>query len=190
MSLIITTPPTVEPLELAEAKAHLRLDSGENEEDDLILSMIGQARSIAEKKIGGAIMAAAYTYSLDCFPREIQLPIGPIFDGNITSITYIDTAGAEQTLDAENYKVSYGRQCRIRPAYGQTWPSTRAEMDAVSILFTAGYGAANDIPPAIKAAIRLILGDLYHRRENSVDGAVHEIPVGAKNLLMPFINIY
>lgn len=40
--------------------------------------------------------------------------------------------------------------------------------------------------PAIEIGILLILGDLYKNRENTVDGSITELPIGAKFHLQPF----
>jgi len=87
---------------------------------------------------------------------------------SVTSIVYVDTAGAPQTWNAANYVVAapmapaagFGR---IQPAYGQSWPSARSEtLDAVTITFKAGYGdAGKDVPSDIRAAIMLLIRDLY-----------------------------
>lgn len=42
------------------------------------------------------------------------------------------------------------------------------------------------INPAIEIGVLLILGDLYKNRENTVDGSIAELPMGAKHHLQPF----
>lgn len=42
------------------------------------------------------------------------------------------------------------------------------------------------INPAIEIGVLLILGDLYKNRENTVDGSIAELPIGAKFHLQPF----
>jgi hypothetical protein len=81
--------------------------------------------------------------TLDYFPPcgEIAIRIRPV--QQIVSIKYIDGDGVEQTVDPDDYQVDLrGFLCRIRPAYGKSWPFARWRMNAVSILFTAGYGDA------------------------------------------------
>lgn len=44
----------------------------------------------------------------------------------------------------------------------------------------------NNVPPAIKAACLLMIGDLYENRETIVTGASIDILPTAKNLLYPY----
>lgn len=186
MSLTITTPPASEPLTLEEAKLHVREDSSDN--DDLITALISSARSACESFLRSSIMEAVYSLTLDGFPPEIILPQGPVLTATGLSISYVDTAGASTTLSASDYKVSLGDVCRIRPAWGKSWPATRNEMDAVTVAFKAGYSAASSIPPAVMSAIRMTLFDLYEHRGNLADTQDgREMPIAARNLMTPFV---
>jgi hypothetical protein len=90
--------------------------------------------------------------ALDCFPSgDIQLPRSPVT--TVDSITYIDTAGATQTLPSSLYSLdTYGLSRCIHLAYGASWPATRAVSNAVRIQFKAGWTAAL-LPKAMKQAI-------------------------------------
>lgn len=188
MSLTLVTAPTDEPLTTAEAREHCRLED-DTIENAALDAYVAAARSSVEVFLKQSLLATRWQLTLDCFPAGIRLPIGPVLaaTGNVV-ITYVDDAGATQTLATSAYKVSYGETCRIRPAYGLTWPSTRSEMDAVTILFTAGAASAADLPKAVVQAVKLTLGHYFENREATVvgTGAV-ELPLGARNLLIPFV---
>lgn len=185
MQLIIKTAPTSEPVTLAEAKAHLRVDWADD--DALITAYAKAARSGVEAYLKAACLATVYQFKLDCFPATIELPVGPVLTADGFSISYIGDAGSAQTLAADKYKLSLGERAIVRPSYGNAWPSTRAEIDAVTVEFKAGW-TDETLPPVIKAAVLLWLGDLYGNRENTVLGStVAELPTGIKNLLTPFI---
>ena len=179
MPLSITTAPNDEPITQAEAKAHIRIDHAD--EDGVIDTMRYAARSAVETFLQSALLPTVYNYTLDGFPPEITLPIGPVLQAGDVAIAYVDDAGATKTLAATEYQVSPGNVTRIRPAYSKTWPTTRRQFDAVTVTFTAGNADAASIPKAIKAALLLTFGDFYEKREAG------EIPIGARNLLMPFI---
>lgn len=87
---------------------------------------------------------------------EIRLPFPPL--RSVASITYLDTAGVEQTLLAANYLVSGQATAsgRVRPAPGLTWPALAAgRPEAVRIRFEAGYAADDPQLRPVKQAIVL-----------------------------------
>lgn len=183
MSLILKTAPAAfRPLTLAEAKAHLRVDH--SDEDVVIERMISDARSACEAYLQALIAEATYLYSMDGFPGEIVLPNGPVFSGGIVAITYVDDGGTTRTLDAGNYQASFGQVCRIRPAYGKTWPSTRPQMDAAVVEYKAGWSDMTLVPSAIRSAVAMMLGHLFENREAALGG---ELPAGVRAQLSPFI---
>jgi uncharacterized phiE125 gp8 family phage protein len=171
MSLKLLTPPAAEPILPADAKTHLRLDPAVTAEDALVNALIGSARQQAEYETGRALITQTWQLVLDAFPAgEIQLALPPV--QSITSVTYIDTTGALQTLSSALYTVDAVREpARLVPAYGATWPSTRdATPNAVTVTFVCGYGAAGTaVPAAIRQWMLLQIGALYRNRESFVD---------------------
>lgn len=181
----IGSPSDTEPVSLAEALAHLRIDSGD--EDALISSLVTAARTYAENYCNRAFITQVWDLVLDAFPRDIlELPKAPLQD--IEEVVYIDHAGAEQTLAASQYKVdTITDPGRIAPAYGEAWPVTRGEPNAVRIRFSAGYGGvATAVPAPIKHAILLLVAHLFENREAARDGAWSRLPFGVDALLSPY----
>ncbi len=165
MALILITAPAAEPVTLAEAKLHLKVDGADD--DALITTLVTAARRFAERFSRRALVTQTWDLVLDAFPADdgaIFVPRPQL--QSVTSITYIDGAGSSQVLAASKYKVDIASQPgRIAPAFGQSWPATRAEMTAVTARFVAGYGAASDVPESIKQAILLLLAHWYENRE-------------------------
>lgn len=183
--LVLKTAPTVEPVTLDEAKSHLRII--EDHEDALISMQISAARQRVEGFIKSSLTPTVYEYKLAGFPDEIVLPIGPVLSPTV-SISYVNDAGAATTLASSDYQLSTGEVGRVRPAYGYTWPATRPQLDAVTVEFTAGWTSAAAVPPVIKAALLLTLGDLFELRQNTVVAAsAVNIPAGAERLLLPWV---
>jgi hypothetical protein len=90
---------------------------------------------------------------LDAFPLVIDLPYPPLL-GAVTSVKYIDEAGAEQTLATSEYQVHAAQDyARIIPAYSKSWPSIRLQYGAVKVAYTVGAAVA-DIPPEVKLAVK------------------------------------
>lgn len=168
--------PSSEPVTLAELKAQCRVEH--SAEDDLLTAYGIAARQQCESILERALITQTWARMLDCFPwSEIELGKPPV--QAITSITYIDTAGATQTLSSSAYVLDpTGEEPGfVLPAYGYTWPTTLDTAGAVTITFTCGYGAAAAVPDAIKTWIRMRVATLYRFRESIGAGmSMQEVP--------------
>ncbi len=177
----ITAPAAAYPVTLDEAKGQVGEDT--NERDDLITNQIKAACQYVEGYTGLALYTRTVklrAFDFDC--RGFVLPAAPVTA--VTSITYIDSAGAEQTLDPAVYdEALYGLSPTIALAYGQSWPSVRCGLSSVVFTVTAGY-AAGECPDPIKQAVLLIVGDWFENREQSVAGSISTIPMVAVESLL------
>jgi uncharacterized phiE125 gp8 family phage protein len=186
MGLKLVTPPEVEPVTLAEAKAHLRLDT--NTDDAYVSALITAARERVELFLRRALITQEFEYTIDCFTAgEIDLPRPPL--QSIEWIKYIDTAGTLQTLPAENYvsDVSSNEIARIALAWNHFWPIARSSINAVVIRFVAGYGdSTEDVPQAIRHGILIEIANLYENREDLVVGQTVEMMSVSERLLWPY----
>ncbi len=183
MPLQLVTPPAGEPVSLAEAKQHLRVDG---DDDDLLIgSLITAARQAAETKTGRQLITARWKLVLDAFPGPslMQSATGASFSlpghaillakcpvQSAVSIEYLDMNGTTQVMPASDYVLDAACEpARLTPAFGKTWPPTLPQMGAVSVTFDAGYGTASAVPEGLKSWIKLRVGSLYgHREEMSV----------------------
>ena len=155
MALQLITAPTAEPLDLAEAKLHSRVDV--SDDDLLIGAMISAARDYAENLTTKQLVAARWKQVMDSFPgRHAGLaPYGSAFSlpGNaillrmhpviqVLSIQYLDMQGVAQTVDPATYVVDYSTEpVRITPVFGQIWPIPMPQIGSVWVNFDAGYAA-------------------------------------------------
>ena len=180
MPLQLITPPAEEPVSLAEAKGHLRVDFPDD--DALIVAMIAAARQHAEMLTRRQFVTARWKLVLDRFPgaggvsapagepffmpgHAILLPKSPL--QTVLSIDYLDGGNVLQTLPETDYVVDAACEpARITPVAGASWPGTLPQIAAVSVLFDAGYGDASSVPEGIKAWIKLRIGSLYEHRED------------------------
>lgn len=184
--LAIPGTPTVEPVTLTEAKLHLRLATTValaetyTTEDDLLTDMLAAAREQVERYLDRSLITQSRTLYLAAWPagRYITLPYPPL--KSVTGVYYwIDDAVAESTLAAADYSVdTYVEPGRIVLDDDASWPTdTLRAMTPIRVVYTAGYGVATDIPAPVRAAIKLILTDLYeHRGEVVVGVSVDRIP--------------
>lgn len=173
MGLSLVVAPTVEPVSLAEARAHLRLDN--TDDDGILAGYILAARRFAEGYIRGAIVTQTWDYTinerwplmrLECgyYRHRIELPLHPV--QSVTSISYVDDNGVTQSLSGSMYTAHLlGSVPYIDQAYNQSWPSVRAVSDAITVRFVAGY-LPEKVPDEIRAAILLHVESLYDRCED------------------------
>lgn len=175
MAYKVTTAVTVEPVTLAQAKAHLNVTH--TSDDTLITALITSAREAAEQECGRALAPQTLEMALDAFPCDlsgaIRLERGPV--ASITSIKYTDTAGVEQTISASAYALSlYGFANEVAPTYGNYWPTPQQIPNAVRIRYVTGFVIC---PEAARSWILLQIGALYENREHTIVGpAVSLIP--------------
>jgi uncharacterized phiE125 gp8 family phage protein len=173
MSLKLVISPSEEPLNLDEARAHLRLEIGE---DEYLSGLITAARRHCESFQGRAYVTQTCDLYLNEFPAGcLKVPLPPL--QAVTFIKFKDSAGFIQTLDPSEYIVdTFSEPGLICPGYGKSWPATYPEINSVQIRFVAGYGSAANVPQEIKQAILLKVADLYEHRggDEGIDKAINE----------------
>jgi uncharacterized phiE125 gp8 family phage protein len=180
--------PATEPITRAQAKTHCHVTTAD--EDDGMDLIIAAARGRCEQETQRALITQTWDLTFDAFPCEIDVPSPPLL--TVTSINYVDTAGETQLLASSRYQVDapVGPHCargRIRPAYGMVWPSTRDQMNAVTIRITAGYGATRvTVPAALRQGMLIDVGTLFEFRQDLIDGTAIEIPLYAKRIFRRF----
>ncbi len=175
MSLALNTPPATEPVTLDQARAWLRVESGADE-DDLITSLIPAARARAEWHSGRAFITQAWTLWLDRAVPCIEIPLPPL--QAVASVMTYAPDGTASVLDGGDYTVDVpGSRLLLKQL-----PLNMRAINAVAIAFTAGYGAAADVPAPIVQAILQIIAALYaHRGDDAVP-----TPDNALALLAPY----
>lgn len=177
----VVTPPTVEPVTLQEAKKHIRQPLAVDDAE--IPNTIKAARDFAELKSGATFTTTVRKLWLPRFPtartdsggglgglgefhdRRIVLPHSPLI--GVSAVEHLDTDGVLQTLTvATDYVVTQGsRPGYVVPAFGKHWPTTRQTIEAVRVTYSAGYGAASDVPMAARQAILMLVAGFYRDRE-------------------------
>jgi uncharacterized phiE125 gp8 family phage protein len=196
-SLSLITPPTFDPVMLAEAKAQCRITS--SEEDGLIAGYLLAARHYCEDYTGRVFATQTWEMKVDGgWPtvfdrptvsprRRIVLPNPPA--QSVTSITYIDTNGTLQTLATNQYAFSKGDIFGfIEPAYGVSWPAVRNQLETVTVRYVAGY--TTDFPEPIRQAVLLLVSHFNEHREAvavDVRGTPVELPFSVTALLQNYM---
>jgi uncharacterized phiE125 gp8 family phage protein len=163
---------TSEPVTLEEAKAQGIVD---HTDDDLLLGrLIKAARDHVEHYCGVRLASETIEAKCDCFADFCRLPEAPV--SSVTSITYVDVAGATQTLSTDVYEVRLeGLDPSIVLKYGQAWPAIQPG-SRITLTAAVGYDSA---PEAARHAMLMLVATWYTQRENVLVGATVE------NLPMP-----
>ena len=208
--LQLVAPPLVEPVSLALAKSHLRVDYALD--DAYISSLISVAREHAERIMRRAIFSQTWQLSLDAFPcgadfttiapytrdnfygcglyldwTSIALPV-PRLQG-VTSITYLDGYGNQQTVDPTTYIAdTRSEPARIMPVNGSLWPFppvyTPGSVVVTYVTGTFGDGVLNNTcPRSIMQAILLLVGHWYVNREAASSVQMSNVPFAVDALL-------
>ena len=166
--LRLITPPAIEPVTLAHAKLHARIDH--DLEDDLIATFIAAARQHGEHVTARQFVEAEWEIVLQAFPHgngPILLPRPPL--QAVAAVAYVNLDGEEQTLAAAHYRVDTAGQIgAIYPAEAAPWPATRRQPGAVAVRFQTGWPVVNGAaatPEAIQAWMLARVTGLYEQRE-------------------------
>lgn len=189
MRVVVITPPAP-VVTWEEAEQHLELD-GDTSKQTQVEAMIAAATAHIDGPdgwLGRAIGAQTLELRLDHFSGpahclEIRLPYPPVIEP--LSVKYVGSDGVVQTVDNSTFELLGDR---IVLGFGQSWPSYRYQREAIRVQYRAGYAA---IPAPIKAAILLMVGDLFRFREtadsaNSATLASVPMSMTVTNLLSPF----
>jgi len=184
MTIAELLPPMAEPITLAEAKAHLRLDTGE--EDALVLALIRAARDYLETVTGLCLMTRPMRLYLDDWPedRVIRIARGPV--RTIEAVTVYDADGAPVEVDAGGHVLDgTARPARLVLAEK---PLTARAVNGIEIDFTAGFGETGaEVPDTLKRALLLHVAAMFELR-----GAVSPgdqpgtVPAGYDRLIAPY----
>lgn len=170
------------PITLQQVKEWTRVDA--NTSDAELSGLIQAATLSAESIMNRPIINRSYTQTMDFLPSVIVLQEVKV--QSVTTITYLDTDGVQQTLAADQYRIDFGsiyKRSSIEPAHSITWPNVRNVSGSVIITYVAGFGEdANDAPADIQQAIAYLVGHYYDTRD--IVGENKMIPETAIDILL------
>lgn len=191
MALILIEAPEVEPVTLAEAKLHLRVDN--STDDVLIEALITAARQFLETMARPqlAMITQTWQYIADKWPSSVGLELRPYPLQSVDEISYTDEAGTEATFASSNYLVdTVSEPGRLRLRSSASWPSvTLQELNGLVVEFTAGFGDdGSAVPAPLRQALLLLVAHWYENREIALTtgATASEIPFTVRALMAPW----
>lgn len=167
MSLTVTTAPASEPVTSALAKEHLRVDTGDTSQDNVITLLISAAREAVEEYLNRALITQTLTWVMEARDTRAPIWLPRIKAQSITSITTHDgKVGASDTVvSTADYELVEGSKIIRR---GDGWTAGQAEA-ATTIVYVAGYGTnATDVPAPIRQALLRMIAANYEKRGDEV----------------------
>jgi uncharacterized phiE125 gp8 family phage protein len=181
MRLMLIGAPAVEPVGVADVKAWLREDGGD--EDDLIQALAVSARLILEAYTRRFFITQGWRMILDAWPGSpvVTIPLAPF--QSVSAIRVFGADEASQTLAASSYRASPNSEAG-RLSFGAPPPAPGRSLDGVEIDFAVGYGATpGQVPEPLRRAIMVLVAHWREKRGDSRDDA---LPLAVMQLAAPF----
>ena len=188
MTAALITPPTLEPVTLADAKAHLRIDGDDDDDDDFLTAAIVAARSHVESLTRRVLLEQGWRVYLDAWPRKriVTILVAPLI--SVDEVTVFDPAGDPVAVTTDDYEVDTvavpGRLVLSSPLpviVGRA-------VNGIEIDVTAGYGPSSvDVPAPLRQAALMLVAHWYeHRGVVGHDQAGNVPPQGFEALIAPY----
>jgi uncharacterized phiE125 gp8 family phage protein len=160
MPAYLVTAPAAEPLSLADAKAFLRVEHGDD--DAIIASLIAAARNHVEALTRCALLTQTWRLVLDRWPDggRVAPRIGPL--RSLLAVRVFNAAGEEHEIDREIFVVDAAAGALAAPAWSLPLPGRSSA--GIELDIEVGYGAAGDVPQRLLHAIRMLVAHWYENR--------------------------
>ncbi len=170
MTVSLLAPPTLEPVSLEEAKAHLRLAG--SDDDDYVSALIVAARLQVETAIRRVLIDQTWRIYRDDWPADgaIDLPVAPV--RSIVEIVVYDADGEPTTLAPAAWALDAASvPARLRLL--GTGPAPGRPLNGIEIDVVAGYGPSGvAVPQPLRLAIMMLVARWFENREGAGFGIV------------------
>ena len=160
MPAYLVTAPAAEPLSLADAKAFLRVEHGDD--DAVITSLVSAARNHVEALTRCALITQTWRLVLDRWPDggRIAPRIGPL--RSLVAVRVFNAAGEANDVDPEIFAIDAAAGALAAPAW--SLPVPRRSVAGIELDIEVGYGAPSDVPQRLLHAIRILVAHWYENR--------------------------
>ncbi|MND21708.1 Phage gp6-like head-tail connector protein [compost metagenome] len=171
MTMFLVTPPALEPVTVADARAFLRIST--ESEDDILRRVIKTARELVEAETGLALIDQTWRLRVDRWPRSGRLALFKYPAKAVTAVVAYQPDGSAISMEPEEFMLQHGR--RPQRVYMAQYPDAQS-FCGLEVDFIAGFGETGvEVPDAIKQAILTLAAHLYENRAG-LDSKQAELP--------------
>jgi uncharacterized phiE125 gp8 family phage protein len=186
MPSIVLGGPAVEPVSLAEAKAHLRVEHADD--DDTIAALIAGARIHVEAQTRRALITQTWRLARDTWPANGRIAVLPAPLRQLVAARVYRLDGTTQAIDLAAFTVdTIGAPAVLTFASGAL-PAPGRAAGGIELDVEVGYGGAPaDVPQPLRQAIRVVVAHWYENR--GLIAAAHGVtvlPQSVDALLKPY----
>jgi uncharacterized phiE125 gp8 family phage protein len=161
MSAVLLTAPAAEPLSLADAKAFLRVEHGDD--DAIITALISAARHHVEALTRLGLMTQTWRVVLDRWPDNgrIRRKLGPL--RSVSAARIHNESGDTVALDDDRFVVDAAAGTIAAPGWSLPIPGRATA--GIELDIEIGFGdAPADVPQILLQAIRMLVAHWYENR--------------------------
>ena len=171
MPIIQNTPPAVEPISLAEVKAHLRILH--SDEDGALIRFVAAARHDIENRTGLHLITQNWSQFFDSWPNCGYLPLSlsPIIA--VTDVKIYGDDDVAAPIDPAHYYLDrLSRPSRLTMRNGRWLPQPGRSLSGIEVVLSLGFGPTADaVPQPLREAILLRAGHWYANRGDDAKAA-------------------
>lgn len=183
----LISPPAIEPVTLASAKAHLRVET--TDDDDLIGALITASRVLVEVTTRRLLITQRWRLSYDRWPSDglIELRTTPL--QSVDQVAIYDAGGHATPVDPDAYqidRVSVPARLLLTVAAARLQPASAVAGIAIDV--TAGYGNSGlTVPQPLQLAMMMLVARWYETRDGTAIGTIPaSIQQGFEALIAPY----
>ncbi|WP_223596889.1 head-tail connector protein [Brucella suis] len=160
MTMFLVTPPALEPVTIADARAFLRIST--ESEDDILGRLITTARELVEAETGLALIDQTWRLRVDRWPRSGRLALFKYPIKAVTGVVAYRPDGAAISFLPEEFALHHDR--RPQRLYMAQYPDA-STFCGIEVDFIAGFGESGvEVPDTLKQAILTLTAHLYESR--------------------------
>lgn len=191
---VLVTPPTWEPITVAEGKYRAGLEWDEGDPRDVLMAgFIAAARSYVERRTELALLTQTRDVSFDAIRGPVlTLPAQSKPLQSVTSVKYTDTAGVQQTLAPATYVIDL-TDARLGLAIGAAWPADLRPFRPYVLRIVSGWPSVALLlaeAPLLVHAVGLLTAHYatLGRDLASIDPAT-EVPLGFEDAISSYVPV-